>query len=145
LLDLWWLWLKPSPSSFQDVRAAARRSGSLAIESVHRRRDGSAFAVEVNIRWVELDREYMVSVVRDITERKRSEELLRQSHQRFKTLSGATFEGILITDAGRIIDLNDQFAGMFGYGREELIGRDISKMICPADRGLVLENIWTIT
>jgi PAS domain S-box-containing protein len=129
------------PSLFKEIREAVERSGSHAIESVHRRRDGSTFPVEVNIRWVQLDRVYMVTVVRDITERKRSEELLRQSHQRFKTLADAAFEGILITDAGRIIDLNDQFASMFGYHREELIGRDVATMIRPEDRGLVLDNI----
>jgi two-component system, cell cycle sensor histidine kinase and response regulator CckA len=42
-------------------------------ESRHRRKDGSTFPVEFNAKWVSLDREYVVAVVRDITQRKELE------------------------------------------------------------------------
>jgi PAS domain S-box-containing protein len=56
-----------------------RNSGSAIFESLHRRRDGSTFPVEVSVKQVYLDRIYRVSVVRDITERKRAEQALQQS------------------------------------------------------------------
>jgi PAS domain S-box-containing protein len=50
-----------------------RKSGFAIIESQHRRKDGSTFPVEINIKYVQLDREYAVAVVRDITDRRVAE------------------------------------------------------------------------
>jgi PAS domain S-box-containing protein len=61
------------------VKDALRDSESAIFESFHRRKDGSTFPVEVSIKEVRLDRTYRVSVARDITERKRAEEALRES------------------------------------------------------------------
>jgi len=65
-----------------EVIGELRRAGFPIIESLHRRKDGSTFPVEVNLNFIHLDRDYLVAVVRDITERKRSEEALRQAQQR---------------------------------------------------------------
>jgi PAS domain S-box-containing protein len=54
-------------------------TGSLVHESLHRRKDGSTFPVEININNIRLDRDYLVTVVHDITERKQAEEE-RQTH-----------------------------------------------------------------
>ena len=51
-----------------------RKSGVLLWEGSHRRKNGSAFPVEVNIRYVRRDRDYIIAVVRDITQRKQAEE-----------------------------------------------------------------------
>ena len=53
--------------------AEEQRAGGSVFESLHRRKDGSAFPVEVSLTSVSLDRDYLVAVVRDITERKRAE------------------------------------------------------------------------
>jgi PAS domain S-box-containing protein len=58
-------------------------------------------------------------ISRDITQQKESEE-------RFKILSNATFEGIVFSEQGRIIDANDQFLKMYGYDYvSEIIGKDV--------------------
>ena len=59
-----------------------RESGFAIMESVHRRKDGTTFPVEVNLRKVQLDREYIVAVARNITVRKRADEALRESEAR---------------------------------------------------------------
>ncbi len=56
-----------------------KKSGSAMIERVHRRKDGTVFPVEVTLREVHLDRTYGVAVARDITERKRAEQALKES------------------------------------------------------------------
>jgi len=56
-----------------------RESGFVTMERVHRRKDGTTFPVEVNLRRVRLDREYCVAVARDIRERKGAEKTLRES------------------------------------------------------------------
>ncbi len=60
------------------------RSGSRIIESHHRRKDGSIFPVEISLNYIQLDRGYLVAVVRDITERRRAEEELRVSEERLR-------------------------------------------------------------
>jgi PAS domain S-box-containing protein len=50
-----------------------RKSGFAIIESQHRRKDGSTFPVEINIKYIQLDRDYAVAVVRDISERRVAE------------------------------------------------------------------------
>ncbi len=56
-----------------------RQSGFKIIESRHKRKDGSTFPVEINLSYVNLDRDYLIASVRDITERKQAEEKLRRS------------------------------------------------------------------
>ncbi len=55
------------------VEQKLRESGFVIMESQHRRKDGSTFPVEINIKYIQLDRDYAVAVVRDITERKVAE------------------------------------------------------------------------
>jgi PAS domain S-box-containing protein len=63
---------------WQDHVSEVRRRGSLLLEGMHKRKDGTTFPVEASVSFVALgDKEYMIAVVRDITERKRSEAALR--------------------------------------------------------------------
>ena len=68
-------------SKFRGIGEELRKSGSLLWEGYHRRKNGSTFPVEVNIKYVQLDRDYMITVVRDITERKQAEEKLKESER----------------------------------------------------------------
>ncbi len=68
--------------------AAERRAGGQVIESVHRRKDGTTFPVEVSLTAVSLDRDYLVAVVRDTTERTRAEETLRRSEALLRRAEG---------------------------------------------------------
>src|SRR5260221_10291267 len=61
--------------------------------------------------------------------RSETEELLRQSEERFRNLTLAAFEDIGISEGGKILDVNDQLARMLGYSREELIGKDVLSTI----------------
>ena len=54
------------------------------LRAQHRRKDGSTFPVEISIKRVDLGRVYNVTVVRDITERKRVEEAFRGKSEEFE-------------------------------------------------------------
>jgi len=73
-------------------------------------------------------------LVANINERQRVE-------QRFRTLAEATFEGIAITSQGKLVDLNDQLAGLLGYEPRELIGQRAADLIAPEDRDRVMAGI----
>jgi PAS domain S-box-containing protein len=79
--------------------------------------------------------------VKDITERKRAEEALRESEERFRRLSEASFEGIVIHDKGKILDANRTCAQMFGYEVSEVIGMDALDFAAPEFRDLALQNV----
>ena len=66
---------------------ALQRSSPLRFESVHRRKDGSTFPVEITVSLVTLgDNTCLVSLVRDITERRLAEEALTKSYDEIKLL-----------------------------------------------------------
>ncbi|OFY50366.1 MAG: hypothetical protein A2W85_13870 [Bacteroidetes bacterium GWF2_41_31] len=65
-------------SKFKMIRSL----GSLLLESTHRRKDGSEIPVELNIKYVKLERDYLIVVARDITERKRAEQELIKAKER---------------------------------------------------------------
>lgn len=63
-------------------------------------------------------------IVRDITERKRSEEKLRQSEEKYRNIVETANEGIALLDSEGIISyLNIKMSDMLGYSSEEMIGR----------------------
>ena len=54
-------------------------------------------------------------ISRDVTAQKLKEEELKESEERFRIISNATFEGIVFAEKGIIIDANDQFIQMYGF------------------------------
>jgi PAS domain S-box len=91
----------------------------------HLRKDGTVFPVEVSIRelWHE-GQMLAVSLDRDITERKRAEDELRASEERFRIfVDHATDAFFLLDDDWTILDVNRQACHGLGYSREELIGK----------------------
>ncbi len=60
-----------------------RNKGNVIMQGVHKRHDGTAFPVEVNVTYMTVgEKDYMVAVARDVTERKLSEQALRLSEER---------------------------------------------------------------
>ena len=70
------------------------------------------------------------------TQRK-SRERLRRSEERFRALTDAALEGIVIADEGRIVEVNRACADMFGYEPGEVIGDSILRYIAPECHELV--------
>ena len=75
-----------------------KKNGSTLFESIHRRRDGTAFPVEISTSNVMVDRPYLVSIVRDISERKASEAALRRANRALRTLSQGNLALVRATD-----------------------------------------------
>ncbi|MHC1744466.1 MAG: PAS domain S-box protein [Syntrophobacteraceae bacterium] len=69
------------------------------------------------------------------------ETALRESLARLATFAEASFEGIVESEQGRIMDCNDQLARILGYTVTELRGAAISDLVAPEDRECVMRNI----
>jgi len=71
----------------------------------------------------------VLSIGTDITERKQAEEKLGNSEERFRTVAEASADAILITNEERIIFWNTAATKMFGYEKEEVMGKLASVLI----------------
>ncbi len=85
-----------------------------------------------------INNKYMDFFVVSENQIRQKQELLKQSEERYKRLSEATFEGIGISKEGKIIDVNDQLCSMYGYEPEELKQLGLARLVHPDDREMVL-------
>lgn len=97
-----------------------------------RRRDGSEFPQEISLTL--LENGGSVCVVRDITERKKAEEALRESEERYRAVVERTADGIYLSDfeTKRVFESNAAFQEMLGYTPEELRAMTIYDLITDA-------------
>jgi PAS domain S-box-containing protein len=88
----------------------------------------------------------MIAVAADITERKNAEEALRSSEEKFSKAFRASPQVISISrlSDGTFMEVNDSFTRVFGYKREEIIGRPSPRLnvwISPDDRKKMVQEL----
>ena len=86
-------------TSIRGLRQRIIAGEVVTFETSHRRKDGTTFPVEVRVSRFEQDGSRYLCLVRDISERKRAEEELRASEERFRTLVQFSFDVYWETDA----------------------------------------------
>jgi two-component system CheB/CheR fusion protein len=110
--------------------------------------DGRSISVEfVSNSYPVSGKTFIQCNIRDITERKniqkKAEQALKESEKRYRTLFEESKDGVYsVLRDGEITDANPSFRELFGYTREEMIGKDIRELYYdPTDRLKFQEEI----
>ena len=135
-------------ASREKDKQALRKSGFVVTEKLHRRKDGSTFPVEVSMRWVGLERDYVIVICRDLTERKQAEEALKKSEEKFSKAFRQGPLSLTLTSIKdhRYIEVNQAFERMTGWRRKEVIGRtpfDIGLWVDPDEMVQLARRLLT--
>ena len=104
----------------------------------HKKKDGTVFAVEISAGVTELDgRLVHIITARDITERIRMQNELKESETKYRTLIEKSLDGIVITQDSKVLLVNKAFADMVGYSESECLETFGLNSIAPEDRAQI--------
>jgi len=148
-LHLWDVAPEVTEANWQESAAGAQitgtpSTGALHSETHHRRKDGSTFPVDVSARSITFaGRVYGFAFVRDVSERRRAEEAVRQSEERLRQAIRVSGIGIFDRDhRADTIYWSPELREMFGWGADEPKAVDaFIEIIHPDDRAQVLAAI----
>ena len=124
--------------------AKAAAGSPQVFEWQARDRAGRVFWVEVHLKPIRLaGQDRVLAVLRDIHQRKRTEEALKESEARYRMVTEGSLAGVYVFQDEGLAYVNPTMAQTFGYRPEELMGRmvDPQDLIHPEDLPLVQENI----
>ena len=121
--------------------------GPQVFEWLARKSDNSIFWIEVSLKIAEIKGiKRMLSVIRDITERKQVEETLRESEEKYRLLiEGQTDLVIKVDVEGRFLFVSPSYCELFGKTEDELLGQTFMPTVHEEDRELTskaMENLF---
>jgi len=121
-------------------RLSDRFEGEYVITGI--RKDGTRFRAELLTKQGKLgERPVRVAAVRDVTERERTQALLKESETRFRDLAEKAFDLVVISRDGIVIDVAGSIEGMLNRSPDELIGHTLFDFVAPAHRPFASEVV----
>jgi PAS domain S-box-containing protein len=121
---------------FQEILASGE---PLSFERELRRKDGSSVRVWANVSVISYGGKRVLAVmVRDMTDREKAEQALRDSEARFRAIMEQSPEGICLVamETKCILQANEAFQRMLGYSAEEITGLSVYDFV-SADREII--------
>ncbi len=125
---------------------SAKTGGSLSQEISLKTKSGKIITVKDNVTVIKDKNNkpiYFDGVLEDISEKKKSDEALKESEARFKILTDIAIEGIIMHKEGIIIDVNPSAQKMTGYSSDFVKGRSIIDFIHPNSLDFVKSKLNT--
>jgi len=140
---------KTSQAELQKVRQALSTWESVTVEVINYRKDGSEFWNEFSLVPVADAKgwyTHWIAVQRDTTERKKVEQALRQSEERFRSLIENALDIIMILEInGTISYVSPSVAKVLGYGVTDLVGTNIQGFIHADEWEISIDRLTNIT
>ena len=119
-------------SAFLRVVTLLSGTVSKTFRSMRRRKDGSSFPVEISTRLVRLQREFVVTTIRDLTERLEVENVLRESERRLQEILQFIPEATMVVDAhGVIVAWNRAMERLSGVSASAMVGKGNNEYSLP--------------
>ena len=120
------------------VHALYKKGTIVGRERIWSRKDGNLIAVEHSVALLK-DKAGRptgtIGSVKEITDRKRAEEKLRRSEEKYRSLIEYANDAIIsINKDGYIVGFNKQAEKLFGYSQKEIIEKPITLLILPSQR-----------
>lgn len=142
--------LREPESLIMELIDRAEREG-VSFETKHKRKDGTFINVEINSKGTTIGgKRILLSIIRDITEREKAKEELRESQAKYKSLflnmnDGFAFYKILFNENNELKDLeyievNKAFEEMYEIKNEDIVGKTILG-IFPYTANLFIETL----
>jgi PAS domain S-box-containing protein len=134
------------PAERQDFLSRMKHGGIVRDEVWLRKRDGSAMLCERSVtQWKDSDGITVAfqAFMRDVTAQRMTEQALKQSEAKYRSLFEQSREAIaIVAPDGVILEANQTWLDLFGYAREELPGLNIVATYCdPRDRESFLRRM----
>jgi PAS domain S-box-containing protein len=123
---------RPSGEKAMEKINAALAGMPQSFEWLHCRYDGSAFDAEVTLTRMELANTevFLLAIVRDVTDRKRAEDELRDSEERFRALVEHTPVGMIVSREDNILYANPEILRIMNVSsKKEYLGKSIYDFI----------------
>jgi len=119
--------------SYKDAITRLDTIGYHTFEEEHKRKDGTSFPLEISARKIMMEGTvYYQTIGRDITERKESEKILRESEEKFRKIFEESPIGMVMTGKDLvIIRANSAFCRMMGYTENDLLGLTFKSFTHP--------------
>ena len=141
------VWADPKERS-RFLRLVEEQKSVRGHECRLQRKDGTVIWASASCRKIigpDGQTAYYEGFIEDITERKRAEEQLKTSENKFRMafMTGADASSISTMEDGVIVEVNDRFTKVFGYSKDEVCGKTVAQLgvYADSDRGRLLAEL----
>ncbi len=126
-----------------DDTAAHARGSDEELDLLARRKHGGKFPIRVTLNHVHFgDEQFVMGVIRDVSERKQAEQALQTTERRFRAVIENSSDGVaLIGDDGAVVYTNPTLGQLLGYAPEESMGRNAFELVHPDDKPLITAQL----
>lgn len=114
----------------------------ILFETIHVKKDGSNIPVEVSAKATQINgKKVLLSIIRNIEERKQTEQHLKENEERFRRVfEDGPLGVILLGPDNRFLRVNHMFCKMLGYSEKELVGKSFVDITYPEDINISLNK-----
>ena len=105
------------------------------------KKDGSVFLAEITHTMAKIyNRRYAIAIIKDITERKRMEDILKKEKEKLEFILNEMLNMVVIIQDEKIVFVNNSFSDITGFRKEDVIGAHFTLFIHESAKHLVIEN-----